>query len=107
MTAPGFWDDSENARATVEEARQLKRWTEPFADLEIRTNEALELALLIEEEGDEEFDVLAQEVEDLPTCYFNNVSYADGTYVCSGSGALLHCEKGLWVREGGCDPDNP
>ena len=69
-------------------------------DPELKTSPILE-------EGDEEFDVLAQEVEDLPTCYFNNVSYADGTYVCSGSGALLHCEKGLWVREGGCDPDNP
>ena len=27
MAAPGFWDDTENARTTVEEARQLKRWT--------------------------------------------------------------------------------
>jgi len=69
-------------------------------DPELKTSPILE-------EGDEEFDVLAQEVEDLPNCYFNNVSYADGSYVCSGSSALLHCEKGIWRREGGCDPDNP
>ncbi|MGF1761650.1 hypothetical protein L4D76_27870 [Photobacterium sagamiensis] len=69
-------------------------------DPELKTSPILD-------EGDEEFDVLSQEVDDLPQCYFNNVAYDDGTYVCSGSGALLHCEKGLWVRESGCDPDNP
>ena len=69
-------------------------------DPELKTSPILE-------EGDEEFEVLVQEVEDLPGCYFNNVSYADGTYACSGSGALLCCEKGIWVRKGGCDPDNP
>ena len=59
------------------------------------------------DETDEDFDVLAQEVEDLPVCYFNNISYKSGDYVCSGSSELLHCEKGIWVKEGGCDPDNP
>lgn len=56
---------------------------------------------------DEEFDVLSQELEEFPSCHFNDVLYQSGTYVCSGSGALLCCEKGLWVRKGGCDPDNP
>ncbi len=56
MSAPGFWGDSENARSVVEEARQIKRWTEPFADLENRVNEAIELAQLIDEEGDEELE---------------------------------------------------
>ncbi len=56
MTAPGFWDNAESARAKVDEAQQLKRWTEPFSDLEHRTNEALELAELIAEEGDEELE---------------------------------------------------
>ena len=69
-------------------------------DPELKTSPILE-------ERDEEYEVLAQEVEDLPTCYFNNVVYSDGSYVCSGSGALLHCDKGIWVRQGGCDPDNP
>lgn len=59
------------------------------------------------EETDEDFEILAQEVEDLPVCYFNNVSFSTGKYVCSGSGELLQCNKGLWVRAGSCDPDNP
>lgn len=61
----------------------------------------------IMEEGDEDFDVLAQEVEDLPTCFYNNVSYETGQYVCSGSTELLRCHNGLWVQVGSCDPDNP
>ncbi|MGD8784096.1 MAG: hypothetical protein PVG75_06645 [Thioalkalispiraceae bacterium] len=69
-------------------------------DPELKTSPILD-------ESDEEFDVLAQEVDDLPTCYFNNVAYADGTFVCSGSRELLRCEKGIWRIEGGCDPDNP
>ena len=53
------------------------------------------------EETDEDFEVTAQEVEDLPTCYFNSVSYPSGQYVCSGSGELLHCDNGLWVKGNG------
>lgn len=59
------------------------------------------------EEGDEEFEVLAQEVEQQGQCYFNNVSYGHGTFVCSGSSEQLRCEKGIWVREGSCDSTNP
>lgn len=69
-------------------------------DPELKTSPILD-------ETDEEFDVLGMEVEDLPFCYFNNVSFKEGDYVCSGSGALLHCQRGIWVRKGGCDPDNP
>ena len=60
----------------------------------------------IMEDLDADFDVTAQEVEDLPVCYFNNPRFKNGEYVCSGSGELLHCNRGLWVREGTCDPDN-
>lgn len=60
----------------------------------------------IVEDTDEESEDAAQEVEDLPVCYFNNTSYPNGEYVCSGSGELLHCYSGLWVREGTCDPEN-
>lgn len=59
------------------------------------------------EETDEEFDSMAQESEELDACFFNNVTYRNGDYVCSGSGELLRCESGLWVREGSCDQDNP
>jgi len=69
-------------------------------DPELKTSPILD-------EFDEEYDVLAQEVEDMPGCYFNDISYTDGSYVCSGSGTMLHCTKGLWIRQGGCDPDNP
>ena len=61
----------------------------------------------IVEDTDDDNNVLAQEIEDLPFCLFNNVSFDDGAYVCSGSGTMLRCDKGLWVSKGGCDPDNP
>jgi hypothetical protein len=61
----------------------------------------------IMEDTDEDYEVLAQEVEELPVCYFNNVSYPSGEYVCSGSGELLQCRQGIWLRAGSCDPDNP
>lgn len=61
----------------------------------------------IMEETDEEFEVLGQETEELPECYFNGVVYRHGQFVCSGSGELLRCEKGIWAREGTCDPENP
>ena len=60
----------------------------------------------IVEDTDEESEVVAQEVEDLPVCYFNDSSYPNGEFVCSGSGELLHCKNGLWIREGTCDPEN-
>lgn len=69
-------------------------------DPELKTSRILE-------ESDEEYDVLSQEVDDVPYCFFNDVMYKDGDYVCSGSSILLHCVKGLWIRQGGCDPDNP
>lgn len=59
------------------------------------------------DEFDDEYEVLAQEVEDMSSCSFNDVAYADGSFICSGSSNLLHCIKGLWIRQGGCDPDNP
>jgi hypothetical protein len=38
-------------------------------------------------------------------CYFNDQSYAIGEYVCSGN-ELLRCEeRGVWVREGSCQPE--
>lgn len=38
-------------------------------------------------------------------CYFNDVAYAIGQYVRSGS-ELLRCEeRGVWVREGEVRPD--
>ena len=52
MATPGFWDNPERARATVEEVRRTKRWTEPFADLSQRTRDSIELAALLESDPD-------------------------------------------------------
>ena len=61
----------------------------------------------IMEEYDEAYESIAQEVDGVRVCYFNNAAYTHGAYVCSGSEELLRCENGLWVREGSCDADNP
>ncbi len=61
----------------------------------------------IMEETDEEFDGMARENDGLDTCFFNNESFSNGEYVCSGSSELLRCESGVWIRVGACDPDNP
>jgi hypothetical protein len=60
----------------------------------------------IADEGDEDFDVLKQELPGEPVCLFNSAHYSHGRYVCSG-GTLLRCDRGIWKREGTCDPDNP
>jgi peptide chain release factor 2 len=66
MAAPDFWNDPEQARTIVEEIRQLKRWTEPYADLERRVKDALELAALIEKDSDSDLEQqLAEEAEQL------------------------------------------
>lgn len=33
-------------------------------------------------------------------CYFNNVAYPMGHFVCSGDEILKCCERGVWVRMG-------
>ena len=68
MAAPGFWDDPAAARSAVDEMRQAKRWTDPFADLSTRTKDALELADLLAQEPDPEFqEGLEQEIRQLVT----------------------------------------
>ena len=60
----------------------------------------------IAEEGDDETEVLRQEVPGEPVCYFNNRSYATGAYVKSGT-SILKCEYGIWTPVSPADPDNP
>ena len=57
-------------------------------------------------EGDEDTEVLRQEIPPEPACFFNDTAYKDGTVVKSGT-ALLRCDKGLWVPAGSSDPTNP
>ena len=54
MAAPGFWDDAAKARAAVDDMRRIKRWTEPFAHLSARLQDALEMADLLDEDPDPE-----------------------------------------------------
>jgi len=58
------------------------------------------------EETDEAFEVVGQELDSSPLCYFNDASYDSGAFICSGS-ELLRCLQGSWVRAGSCDPDHP
>lgn len=61
----------------------------------------------IVEETDEDFEVLGQEIEeDERPCWINDVAYGRDEYVCSGSGELLQCRGGAWLRVGTCDPEN-
>ena len=52
MSAPGFWNDPDVARASVQEIRELKHWVEPFSDIERRIGEATELLELMAGETD-------------------------------------------------------
>lgn len=61
---------------------------------------------LVVEDSDYDYDVLGQEVPETPVCFFNDASFEEKAYVCSGD-ELLRCEKGVWVRVGSCDPVNP
>ena len=54
MAAPGFWDDPDAARSAVDDMRQLKRWTEPFANLARGVQDARELADLLTGDPDPE-----------------------------------------------------
>jgi peptide chain release factor 2 len=56
MSAPGFWDNSDKARATVEEVRKVKRWVDPYTDLARRAHEARELATLVADEPDADIE---------------------------------------------------
>lgn len=50
-------------------------------------------------ESDEDTEALREAVPGDAVCYFNGVSYADGTLIRSGAN-ILRCDSGLWVPEG-------
>lgn len=60
----------------------------------------------IAEEGDAETEIIRQEVPGEPVCYFNDKSYATGSYIKSGT-SILKCDYGIWIPAGPADPDNP
>ena len=54
MAEPGFWDDQESARATIDESNRLKGWIEPWEGLADKASELEALAELLDEEEDAE-----------------------------------------------------
>jgi hypothetical protein len=60
---------------------------------------------IADENDDLEYD-LHENVSGTASCFFNDKSYPDGSFVRSGS-TLLRCDRGVWVVAGGSDPDNP
>jgi peptide chain release factor 2 len=56
MASPGFWDKPDSARASVEEIKSLKRWTEAYAGQRRRLDHARELADLLETESDPDIE---------------------------------------------------
>ena len=54
MASPGFWDHPEAARGVIEQANELKAWTEPWHDLSRRLADLIELQDLLAEAEDEE-----------------------------------------------------
>lgn len=73
MAAPDFWDDTEAARATIEEAKRDKAWVEPWGRLAARVSDLEALAELLEEGEDVDLESefatgiasLAKSVEEL------------------------------------------
>ena len=52
MARPDFWDDQEKARQVIDQANDLKRWTEPVKEIEDGLRDLEELTLLAEGEED-------------------------------------------------------
>jgi peptide chain release factor 2 len=52
MARPDFWDQPEEARATIARANRLKEWTEPWLTIAGKVDELLELAGLLDEQED-------------------------------------------------------
>jgi peptide chain release factor 2 len=52
MAAPGFWDSPDAAREVITEANQLKRWVEPWQQLDQKGRELSELAELLASDPD-------------------------------------------------------
>jgi len=53
MASPGFWDDPDAARETIDESNRLKGWVEPWRELSTKVGDLEEIAELLEMEPDE------------------------------------------------------
>ncbi len=53
MAAAGFWDHQDRAREVIDESNGLKRWVEPWLELDKKSEELVELGELLDEDEDE------------------------------------------------------
>ena len=61
----------------------------------------------IQSDPEQSFELLREQIGDETAgCYFNDLLYADGCYVLSGS-TYLRCERGIWVEAGTEVPLSP
>ncbi len=68
MAQPGFWDNQDKARETIDETNRLKGWVEPWTEVRQKATELAELAQLLAEESDAELEAEWQrELEKLAT----------------------------------------
>jgi peptide chain release factor 2 len=56
MAEPGFWDNPDAARVTIDEANRLKGWIEPWHEASEKAESLAELAELLEMEPDAEME---------------------------------------------------
>ena len=54
MASPGFWDHPDAARGVIDQANQLKAWTEPWNALDRKLEDLTELAHLLADAEDED-----------------------------------------------------
>ena len=60
----------------------------------------------IQIDPEQSFELVREQLgDDVAGCYFNDVLYAEGSCVLSGS-TYLRCEQGIW-REAGSAPVSP
>lgn len=61
----------------------------------------------IQTDPEQSFELMREQVGDEAAgCYFNDLVYAEGSHVLSGS-TYLRCERGIWVEAGTSTPVAP
>ena len=57
-------------------------------------------------EIEDDTETLRESIPDEAVCFFNDLAYAHGTVVSSGS-VLLRCDHGIWLPAGATDSSKP
>ena len=56
MVESGFWDRPDRAREVIEEVKWLRSWVEPWAELDSKATDLVDLAELLREDPDVELE---------------------------------------------------